>query len=351
MRARGATSNPTGRFEPLRLTPSAQEAFEQEGRELSTVLLEDTSRSIVTTNQSPDVGFDASLNPYRGCEHGCIYCYARPTHETLGFSAGLDFESKILVKPRAPELLRERLEKPSWKPQVIAMSGVTDPYQPTERFLRITRGCLAVLAEFRNPVGIVTKSRLVSRDIDVLQELARFQCAKVLVSITTLDPELQSRLEPRASRPNGRLRAVEELAKAGVPVGVMVAPIIPGLTDHETPRILQAAADAGAESAGRVVLKLPYGVKDLFTDWLEKHFPERKDKVLNRLRDLRGGKLYDARFGVRQRGTGLYADHIENVFLLWRRKVGLHRRGPGLSTKHFRVPPRSGDQQSLFDVS
>lgn len=274
-------------------------------------------------------------------------CYARPTHEYLGYSAGLDFQTKILVKPRAAELLRKQLMSPAWKPQVVALSGVTDPYQPAERRLRITRGCLEVLAEFKNPVGIVTKGFLVTRDIDVLAELARADAASVMLSITTLDAELQRKMEPLASPPSKRLAAIEALARAGVPVGVMAAPIIPGLTDHELPAILQAAADAGASSAGMVVLRLPHGVKELFSDWLTEHFPERREKVLNRLRSLHGGALYDSRFAHRQRGSGEFAQQIEALFQLGLRKARLASRGPTLSIAKFRRPG-AVDQLSLF---
>jgi DNA repair photolyase len=263
-------------------------------------------------------------------------CYARPTHEYLGFSAGLDFETRILVKERAPELLRARLSARSWRPQVVALSGVTDAYQPAERRLGITRRCLEVLTEFRNPVTVVTKSFLVSRDADLLRELAGFDAASVCVSITTLDPELQRRMEPRAAPPGRRLAAIEILAAAGVPVGVMVAPIVPGLTDHEAPKILAAAAAAGARFAGRVVLRLPHGVAELFDGWLATHYPERRARVLSRVRALRGGRLYDSRFGVRQRGTGPWADEMEALFDLARRRAGLAARGPELSVAHFR---------------
>jgi DNA repair photolyase len=347
MRARGTTGNPPNRFEPLRSEPTPEEAAGLEAQSPATQLLADPSRTIVATNESPDVGFDASINPYRGCEHGCAYCYARPTHEYLGFSAGLDFETRILVKERAPELLRARLSARSWKPQVVALSGVTDAYQPAERRLGITRRCLEVLAEFRNPVTVVTKSFLVSRDADLLRELAGFDAASVCVSITTLDPELQRRMEPRAAPPQRRLAAIEILAAAGVPVGVVVAPIVPGLTDHEAPRILEAAASAGARFAGRVVLRLPHGVAELFDGWLAEHYPERRARVLSRVRALRGGRLYDPRFGVRQRGEGRWADEMEALFELARRRAGLAPRGPELSAAHFRRPA-GGGQLPLF---
>jgi DNA repair photolyase len=274
-------------------------------------------------------------------------CYARPTHEYLGYSAGLDFSTKILVKPRAAELLRKQLMSPAWKPQVVALSGVTDPYQPAERRLRITRGCLEMLAEFKNPVGIVTKGFLVTRDADLLAELASVNAAAVMISVTTLDAELQHKLEPFASPPSKRLAAIEALAKAGVPVGVMAAPMIPGLTDHELPAILQAAANAGAKNAGFVVLRLPHGVKELFADWLSEHYPDRREKVLNRMRSLHGGALYDSRYAHRQRGSGEFAAQIEALFTLGLKRAGLARRGPELSTAAFRRPG-AADQLALF---
>jgi DNA repair photolyase len=274
-------------------------------------------------------------------------CYARPTHEYLGFSAGLDFETRILVKEEAPALLRRTLAARAWRPQVVALSGVTDPYQPIERRLGLTRRCLEVLLEFRNPVAVVTKSRLVVRDADLLAELARLECASVAVSVTTLDAALARRMEPRAPRPDLRLEAIERLAAAGVPVGVMVAPIVPGLTEHEIPAILEAAARAGASFAGRVVLRLPHAVKELVDEWLARHHPERRNKVLNRMRALRGGRLYDPRFGVRQRGEGVFAEQIEQLFETARRRAGIADAGPRLSTAHFRRPD-DAPQLALF---
>jgi DNA repair photolyase len=262
-------------------------------------------------------------------------CFARPTHEYLGFSAGLDFETKIVVKTDAPELLRAELSSPSWEPQVLALSGVTDPYQPIERKLELTRRCLAVLAEFRNPVLVVTKNRLVTRDADLLAELAVDGAAAVFVSITTLDPGLQRILEPRTSPPSLRLEAIERLSAAGIPVGVLVAPVVPALNDHEIPAILEAAARSGATFAGCVPLRLPWAVKDLFERWLEEHLPERKHKILGRIRSLRGGRLNDPRFGTRMAGEGAYAEEIRELFRLASRKVGLGER-PALSVRAFR---------------
>ena len=310
-----------------------------------TEILHDGSRSIIATNDSPDVGFSASINPYRGCEHGFIYCYARPSHEYLGFSAGLDFESRIMVKEDAPELLRKELASPRWVPKTIALSGNTDCYQPTERKLEITRRCLGVFAEFLNPVAVITKNELVTRDIDHLRALAEHQAVAVALSITTLDGELARRMEPRASHPRDRLKAIERLAAAGIPVSVMVAPVVPGITDHEIPRILEAAAAAGARTAGYVVLRLPGAVAGLFESWLEEHFPDRKDKVLNRVREMRGGKIYDSSFGSRMRGEGVFAEQIRTTFETFRRRHGLDQRIPDLSTASFRRP---GQQLSLF---
>jgi DNA repair photolyase len=344
---RGAADNPTNRFETLRYERDLDDADPEASSAPATQLFRDKSRSLITTNDSPDIGFDASINPYRGCEHGCAYCYARPTHEYLGLSAGLDFETKILVKEDAPQHLRRELSSPRWQPKTLAMSGVTDPYQPIERRLKITRGCLEVLAEFRNPVGIITKNHLVTRDADLLGELARHQAARAFLSITTLDKELARKLEPRASQPAGRLAAIGELSRAGIPVGVMVAPVIPGLTDHEMPAIIAAAAAAGARSAGYVTLRLPFAVAPLFESWLERHFPERKEKVLGRMRAMSGGKLYDSRFGTRQRGEGVFADMIRDVFALSCRKAGIPERGgEPLSTAAFR---RFGGERLLFE--
>jgi DNA repair photolyase len=347
VKGRGAASNPTGRFERLAFVPEAGDDGEGDDRSMArpTELYRDTSKSILTVNDSPDVGMDASVNPYRGCEHGCIYCYARPYHEYLGLSAGADFESRIFVKENAAALLREALSAKGWQPKVIGMSGVTDPYQPVERKLRITRGCLEVLSEFRNPVGIITKNHLVTRDIDLLAPMAADEAAAVFVSITTLDDELAGIMEPRASRPALRLDAIRKLRAAGIPAGVMVAPIIPGLTDHEVPAILAAAAEAGAMTAGRTVVRLPHGVKELFVEWLEAHMPLRKDKVLGRLRDVRDGKLNDSSFGSRMTGEGPFADSIHQMFELHRRRLGLTQEVP-LSTKAFRRA--GGSQLDLF---
>jgi DNA repair photolyase len=342
---RGAAENPANRFEQIHLEPDAE--WNPDDDPLPrTQFLVDHSQSAIAYNDSPDLGFGASVNPYRGCEHGCIYCYARPTHEYLGFSAGLDFESKIMVKRNAPELLRAELVAAKWSPQVIVMSGVTDCYQPAERKLKLTRRCLEVLAEFRNPVALITKNFLVTRDLDLLSELARHNAVSVTLSVTTLDAELRKILEPRTSPPQARLEAIRKLSAAGIPVGVNVAPIIPGLTDHEVPAILKAAAEAGATTAHFTVLRLPHAVAPLFEKWLAAHFPNQKEKVLNRLRALRGGKLYDAQWGKRMRGEGIFAEQIETLFAVARRKAGIKNELRKLSTAAFRRP--GGAQLSLF---
>jgi DNA repair photolyase len=340
--ARGAAANPPNRFERLQIELDPEALVDDDGAPLPgprTVFLRDDSQSVIATNDSPDIPFRASLNPYRGCEHGCAYCYARPTHEYLGFSAGLDFESRIMVKERAPELLRDALSRKSWQPQPLNMSGVTDCYQPVERRLELTRRCLAVLAEFRNPVTVITKNHLVTRDRDHLGALAKHDAALVALSITTLDADLAKVLEPRASPPSRRLAAIEELSAAGIPVMVMMAPVIPGLTDHEMPALLAAAARAGAVTAGYVPLRLPGAVAPLFEAWLERHAPGHRDKVLGRLREMRGGKLNDARFGSRMRGDGFFAEQIRALFEIARRKAGFPSEAPReLSTAAFRVP-------------
>jgi len=345
IRGRGTAVNPSNRFELLQYEPDPE--AETDGSAPVTQFFRDSSRTIIARNDSPDVGFDASINPYRGCEHGCVYCYARPTHEYLGFSAGLDFETKIMVKEDAPELLRRELSSPRWMPQPLALSGVTDPYQPIERRLCLTRRCLEVLAEYRNPVVIITKNRLVTRDTDLLVELASHHAISVFISVTTLDTELARTMEPRATAPAGRLAAIEELAKAGVPVGTLIAPIIPGLTDHELPAIAAAVASAGARYAGYVMLRLPHGVTDLFADWLERHRPASKERVLGRIRDVRGGNLNDPRFGSRMRGEGVLAEQIRALFHLACERAGLNQSRPELSTAAFRRP--QGAQRQLFE--
>jgi DNA repair photolyase len=346
VRGRGAASNPATRFDRLHVVDTDDPDLEREAK--ATELYRDSSRTIIATNDSPDVGFEASINPYRGCEHGCVYCYARPTHEYLGLSAGLDFETKLFVKEDAPELLRRELASPRWRPKALSMSGVTDCYQPVERKLGLTRRCLEVLVEFRNPVGIVTKSNLVTRDVDLLGELAAIGASAACLSVTTLDRDLARTLEPRAAQPDLRLAAIEALARAGVPVGVLVAPIIPGLTDHEIPGILSAAASAGATFAGYTIVRLPLAVAPIFEAWLELHAPARKAKVLNRLRDMRGGRLNDPRFGERMRGKGAFAEQIRALFRLGKKRAGITGTFPELATEHFRRPA-AGGQIALFE--
>jgi len=343
--ARGAAGNPANRFESIHLERDAD--WNPEDDPLPTTqFLRDHSRTILNRNDSPDIGFEYSLNPYRGCEHGCIYCYARPTHEYLGLSAGLDFETRIMVKEDAPKLLREELSSPKWQPQTIALSGVTDCYQPVERRLKLTRGCLEVLTEFRNPVGIVTKNQLVLRDLDLLTELARHNAVAVFISVTTLDTELRKVMEPRTTPPVARLATIRKLTAAGVPVGVMVAPIIPGLTDHEIHKIIEAAVEAGAKFAGKVTLRLPFAVAPLFERWLATHFPDKQDKVLGRIRSLRGGKLNDSEFGKRMTGEGIFAEQIDQMFHVACRRTGIAENDLELSTADFRRP--GGRQLSLF---
>ena len=349
IRGRGASWSPANRFEKLHIDQNDLDVVDvalgtQERPRRETQYFRDGTKSVITRNNSPDVGFETSLNPYRGCEHGCIYCYARPTHEYLGFPAGLDFESKIMVKTNAPQLLRAELESPRWNPQTLVMSGVTDPYQPVERKLRITRGCLAVLAKFRNPVAIITKNRLVTRDIDLLRDLAKYNASAVNVSVTSLDSNLQRVLEPRTSSPQARLNAIQQLRSAGIPVGVMVAPIIPGLTDHEVPRILDACAKAGVQFAAYTIVRLPWAVAPLFEHWLEEHFPERKEKVLARIRHLRGRRLNNSQWHTRMTGEGIFAEQIASMFDISCRRNRMCAR-PKLSCASFQ---RSTAQLRLF---
>ena len=343
---RGSNHNPVNRFTQVELERDPEfygGAFIDEwGKRAPTQFLRDTSRSIVSKNDSPDLPMEATLNPYRGCEHGCSYCYARPTHEYLGFSAGIDFETNILVKEDAPRLLREYLSRPKYQPTTISLSGVTDCYQPVERQLQLTRRCLEVMRDFRHPVGIVTKNFLITRDLDILSELARWNCAHVLLSITTLDAELARKMEPRAATPSRRLEAVKRLSDAGVPTSVMAAPVIPGLTDHELPSIVAAAAEHGALDVHAIPLRLPGAVVPVFTAWLEEHYPDRVDRVLNRVRSLRGGKLNDPNFHTRFRGEGHVADGIAQMLKISKRRAGLPKPFPPLSSEHFRPP---GPQQ------
>ncbi|WP_138430413.1 PA0069 family radical SAM protein [Fodinibius saliphilus] len=337
IRGRGASDNPANRFED-KYTDYHLDEETGEKPSQNTRFIADNTKEILSKNESPDIPFTYGLNPYRGCEHGCIYCYARPTHEFLGYSAGLDFESRIMVKYEAPRKLRKKFAQNSWMPEVVVMSGVTDPYQPVERELEITRGCLEVFAESRNPVSIITKNYLVTRDIDLLSELAKYNAVYVNFSITTLDRKLARVMEPRTSQPNRRLKAIQKLSEVGISVGVNVAPIIPGLTDHECVEILKEARKAGASRAGYTILRLPHGVKDLFKEWLQQHYPDRKEKVLNRLKSMRNGDLYNSEFGRRFRGEGEFANQIREMFRVQTNKLGFDEHNSSLSTKYFKRP-------------
>ncbi|MFQ5774482.1 MAG: PA0069 family radical SAM protein [Kiloniellaceae bacterium] len=353
-KGRGALANPTGRFEPHARVAVDDGWGGEDGDEddapppLRTTVGTDASRTVIARNASPDVPFDRSINPYRGCEHGCVYCFARPTHAFLGLSPGLDFETKLFAKPNAARLLEAELARPSYRPEVIALGTNTDPYQPIERRLGITRRILEALWRARHPVAIVTKSHLVERDLDILAPMAAARLVRVMVSVTTLKPALARTMEPRAPRPALRLAAVRGLAEAGVPVGVLAAPMIPALNDEELEAILAAAAEAGATSAGYVLLRLPLEIKDLFGEWLEAHFPERKARVLNLVRQTRGGKLYDSAWFTRQRGRGPYAELLERRFALACRRLGLNRNVWELDITRFRRPHGPAEQLALF---
>ncbi len=345
-KGRGALSNETSRYDTekrIRTTDGweaevAAAAEDDELPPLRTILTRDATRTIIARNNSPDIGFDRSINPYRGCEHGCIYCFARPTHAYLGLSPGLDFETKILFKPEAAKLLAAELAAPKYKCAVMAMGTNTDPYQPVERDLKVTRQILRVLSDFNHPVGIVTKNHLVTRDIDILADMARRNLAEVFLSVTTLDKDLARAMEPRASAPHRRLEAIRALATAGIPAGVMTAPMIPGLNDHEMEAILDAAVDAGATRAGYVPLRLPLEIKELFEEWLKTHRPDRAERVLSLIRQMRGGKLYDAEFGSRMRGEGPLAILLSQRFAAAVKRLGLNRIGVRLDTSAFHVP-------------
>ncbi len=347
-KGRGARSNPPVRFEPRWVFPEPTDE-DAIPRAIPTEVFEDRSRSILTRNDSPDIPYDTSLNPYRGCEHGCAYCFARPTHAYLSLSPGLDFETKILAKPGAAELLRREIAKARYRPRPIAIGTNTDPYQPVERNLRITRSILEVLRECRHPVAITTKSASVLRDLDLLAPMAEDRLVQVAFSITTLDPALASRLEPRASTPARRLEAMRALSEKGVPVCVLVSPVIPGLTDHEIERILEAGAAAGATAASWILVRLPRELKELFREWLETHAPGRAGRVLARLREAHGGKLYDPTFGIRMRGSGPYVAMLDRRFEVACRRLGLSRRALDLDVLRFR-PPGRDRPRGLFDA-
>lgn len=338
---RGTTLNIPNRFEARRLEVF-DDGWDQPEPEfplpqVKTEFYDDRSKTIISTNESPDVPMDASVNPYRGCEHGCAYCYARPSHEYLGFNSALDFETKIMVKKRAADLLRDKFMK-NWEPKTIMLSGNTDCYQPAERYFKITRSLLEVCLEFRNPVAIVTKNALITRDIDILSEMAKLGIVAVNFSITTLDLELSRQLEPRTATPERKLAAMRKLVDAGIPVGVLNAPIIPGLNDLEMPKILEASAAHGATSATYQIVRLSHGLRDIFKDWLEKNRPLEATKVLKRIEMVRGGALTDTRFGMRMKGEGAYAEYIKQQFKVYREKFGLNRHEAELTTEHFRRP-------------
>jgi DNA repair photolyase len=349
-KGRGAVRNVPGRFERFHVTPfdDGWGSLDEPVSRVDTVVTTDRSRSILNTNDSPDIPFNRSVNPYKGCEHGCAYCFARPSHAYLDLSPGLDFESRILSKPGAADLLRKTLSKPGYRCEVLALGSNTDPYQPVERKLRITRAILEVLAEFRHPFTVVTKSNMVLRDLDLLMPMARDGLAVVHVSITTLDRTLARRMEPRAPTPQRRLEAVRSLNDAGVPVGVLASPMIPGLNDHELDRILEAAAIAGATSASYLMVRLPHELKVLFVEWLEAHYPSKAKKVLRRIREMRGGRLNDPRFVSRMRGRGSHAEVLRRRFEVACRRLGLDRESPDLDVSRFRVPPADDKQGRLF---
>jgi DNA repair photolyase len=350
---RGSPLEPANRFLPIRAETdyehfeNDEEFFDEQGS-VATEFLADASRSVVSQNDSPDLPFRYSLNPYRGCEHGCAYCYARPTHEYLGLNAGLDFESKIFVKERAPELFREFLSRGGWRGEFVMLSGVTDCYQPAERTYRLTRGCLEVALEARQPLSLITKNALILRDLDLLRELATRQLVQVAISITTLDADLARTMEPRTSRPAARLRAIRELAAAGVPVRAMLAPLIPGLNDHEVPALMQAVREAGATSAGYTILRLPLAVAPVFRDWLARTQPTAAARIEGLIRGTRAGKLNASEFGERMRGTGIVAEQIERSFRVFARKYQLDQRLPELDSSQFIPPADRAGQRRLF---
>jgi DNA repair photolyase len=348
-RGRGAASNASGRYESL-----VQESFDdgwpadEAAPPLRTTLTAEAARAIITRNDSPDIPFDQSINPYRGFEHGCIYCYARPAHAYMGLSPGLDFESKLFFKPHAAALLEQELSRPRYTPKTIHIGGNTDPYQPVERRLEATRGIIAVLARFRHPFSIITKSALICRDIDLLAPLGAAGLARAAMSVTTLDRGLARVMEPRAATPERRLDAVRQLADAGVPTTVMFAPVIPGLNDHELEAVLERAAAAGASGAGYVALRLPLEIKDLFAEWLADKVPDRARRVMSLVRQMRGGKANDPRFGRRMRGEGPIADLLAQRFAAAKRRLGLDPPRQPLDVSQFRVPAKTGDQIDLF---
>ncbi|HYC54754.1 MAG TPA: PA0069 family radical SAM protein [Candidatus Binatia bacterium] len=351
-KGRGAVTNRSGRFESIAVE-DFDDGWGRDNEERSsprTIVFEDRARTIINSNDSPDVPFDRSVNPYRGCEHGCIYCFARPSHTYLGLSAGLDFETKIYAKHDAAALLRAQLSARRYQPRVIVVGANTDPYQPVEARLGLTRSVLQVLSEFSHPVAMITKSSLVLRDLDVLAPMAERRLAQVSVSVTTLDPELARVMEPRASAPSRRIEAIRRLSQAGIPVAALAAPMIPGLNDWEMDRILEAAREAGAVTAGYVLLRLPLEIADLFTEWLYAHFPARARRVLDLMRQSHDGKLYRSEFGTRMHGSGPYADMLEKRFDAAAARLGFSERGFKLDTSQFKVPRAQQAQLGLFET-
>ena len=351
LKSRAAGHNTKNRFEQFYIDYSDEnlEEYYDDSEDIKTIqtrYYNDTSKSILAGNESPDLAFNYSINPYRGCEHGCIYCYARPSHEYLGFSAGLDFETRIMVKRDAAKLLEKEFSKKSWVPQSVMFSGNTDCYQQAERKLGITRECLEVFLKFRNPAGMITKNALILRDLDLLKQLAELHLVTAAISITTLNRELSRKMEPRTSVPAQRLETIEKLSNAGIHTGVIVAPVIPGLTDSEIPGILKAAAQSGAKFAAKTILRLPYSVKELFINWLNTNYPGKSQKVINRIKDVRGGKLTNPEFGKRMSGEGEYAEHIHRLFRISCTKYGLNRVKIKIRTDLFTRSPEG--QGELF---
>jgi DNA repair photolyase len=351
-KGRGAQFNPKNRFERLNIESFNDDEFDgfysenNINKRIPTQYFKDSSKTVISVNDSVDIDFDYSFNPYRGCEHGCIYCYARPSHEFLGFSPGLDFETKIMIKEDAPMLLEKELKKKSYKPDIIIFSGNTDCYQPVESKLKLTRRALEVCLKYRNPVGLITKNALVLRDLDILKEMSKKDFISVTITITSLDKFLISKMEPRTSVPSKRLETIKKLAENKIPVGVNVAPVIPGFNDEEIPSILKAASEMGAEFAGFILLRLPYAVKDIFINWLKIEFPQKSNKIINRIKDIRGGKLNNSEFGKRFSGQGEFAETIKNLFSLSCKKYGLNKRDYRLSVEGFRK--KANEQLEMF---
>jgi DNA repair photolyase len=347
-RARGAVSNPTGRFDMAREEVNDGWEIAEERAHFQTQVSEEMARSLITYNKSPDLPFDRSINPYRGCEHGCVYCFARPTHSYLGYSPGLDFETRLIARPNAPEVLEAELRKRSYKVAPIAIGTNTDPYQPIEKQHKIMRRCLEVLQRFHHPVAIVTKGTLIERDIDILGQMAAQGLVKVGVSVTTLDAHVARVMEPRVPTPKRRLATIARLSGAGIPVRIMLGPVVPALTDHEAEALLEAGAAHGAEAASWIMLRLPLEVSELFQEWAQVHFPDRAARILARVREMHGGKLYEAQWGKRMRGEGPYAKMIAQRIEVAMKRHGLRRYTPDLRCDLFRVPSKIGDQLSLF---